>query len=149
MMGETMAERGEGEMMEARRRRLFWWTVGILFAAGAALGAFIGVNGARRGLPFDQVWSSLSAPVVAGLVVVGLIAFVIGTWRFVKVIDEVELIDNLWGSMASYYVYATLFPVWWALGKVGILPEPQDWTIYFVALAGGGVVYLWRKWRAR
>ena len=52
-----------------------------------------------------------------------LAAFAYGTWRFVKVIDEVELVDNLWGSTAGYYVYAALFPMWWALAKGGVVAE--------------------------
>jgi len=144
-----MTERGEGERMEIRRRRRFWWTVAPVFASAATLGAFIGANGVRRGLSFDQVWSSLSVPVVAGLVARALLIFAYGTWRFVKVIDEVELVDNLWSSTASYYLYAMLFPAWWALAQANILPRPHDWAIYFSALAGGGLVYVWRKWRAR
>jgi hypothetical protein len=42
-----------------------------------------------------------------------------------------------------------LFPTWWALSKIDLVPEPNDWAIFLAALGGGGAIYLWRKWRAR
>ena len=149
MTGANMTERGEGEMMEARRRRLFWWTIGMLVGVGAVIGFVAGVTAGMKDLAIDEIWTVLPAPVVIGLVVFTLVGFSYGTWRFAKAADEVEIADNLWGSTASYYVYAVMFPIWWALGKANILPEPHDWAIYFAALAGGVVIYLWRKWSAR
>src|SRR5687768_6968862 len=81
MMGATMTERGEGEILEARRRRLFWWTIGGLFGAGMVMGVFIGVNAARKGLPFGEIWSSVPQTIVVALVAVGLAAFIYGCWR--------------------------------------------------------------------
>lgn len=149
MMGEIMAPQGEGERLEARRRRLFWISVGILVAAGAILGFFTGATAAIKGLAYDEIWSAIPAPLAIGLIAVFVSAFFYGCWRFYKAIDEVELVDNLWASTASYYLYAVLFPVWWVLGKAGILPEPHDWAIYLAALAGGMLIYGWRKWRVR
>ena len=149
MMGEIMAPQGEGERLEARRRRLFWISVGILVAAGAILGFFTGATAAIKGLAYDEIWSAIPAPLAVGLIALFVAAFFYGCWRFYKAIDEVELVDNLWASTASYYLYAVLFPVWWVLGKAGILPEPHDWAIYLAALVGGMLIYGWRKWRAR
>lgn len=149
MMGETMTERGEGELTEARRRRLFWTTIGIITGVGAVIGFVAGGTAAIKNLAVDEIWTDLPPAVVIGLAVFTLVGFSYGTWRFAKAADEVEIADNLWGSTASYYVYAVMFPIWWALGKANILPEPHDWAIYFAALGGGVAIYLWRKWNAR
>ena len=149
MTGVIMTEHGEGELLEARRRRKFWLSVGFLVGVGAAAGFFAGAGAAINDVPPTEIWATLPKGVVIALIGASLVAFFYGCWRFLKAIDEVELADNLWGSTASYYVYATLFPVWWALGKAAIVPEPHDWAIYFAALGGGLVIYLWRKWIAR
>lgn len=149
MTGANMTERGEGEVMEARRRRLFWITIGTIVSVGAVIGFVAGATAAITDLAIDEIWRELPPSLVIGLAVFTLVGFSYGTWRFAMAADEVEIADNLWGSTASYYVYAVMFPIWWALGKANILPEPHDWAIYFAALAGGGVIYLWRKWSAR
>jgi hypothetical protein len=140
---------GEGERKAAQRRRTFWMSIVVLMASGAVVGFFIGSTAARRDLAIGDIWASLPRPLAVGIVALALAAFFYGTWRFTKAIDEVELADNLWGSTASYYVYATLFPTWWALSKIDLVPEPNDWAIFLAALGGGGAIYLWRKWRAR
>ncbi|MCY7338570.1 MAG: hypothetical protein LH465_01200 [Sphingomonas bacterium] len=144
-----MTEQGEGERIEARRRRTFWMSLGVLMIGGALAGLFTGIAAGGSDLEPDAIWARVPQPLAVAITGALLIAFSYATWRFYKAIDEVELADNLWGSTASYYLYATLFPLWWALGKAGVLPEPNDWAIYLIALGGGGVVYLWRKWRAR
>lgn len=149
MMGDVMTEAGEGERQEARRRRMFWMSIGALFIAGMVLGFFTGITAAIENVEIDEIWTRIPQSLAVGVIVVSLAMFIYGCWRFYKAIDEVEMLDNLWGSAASYYLYATLFPVWWALGKANLLPEPSDWGIYFAALGAGGLVYLWRKWRAR
>ena len=149
MMGEVMTEAGEGEQQEARRRRIFWMCVGGMLIAGMVLGLFTGITAASKDIASAEIWTKIPQSLAVGVIAVSLAAFVYGCWRFYKAIDEVELVDNLWASTAAYYLYATLFPVWWALGKADVLPEPSDWGIYFAALGGGALAYLWRKWRAR
>ena len=148
MMGVAM-QLGEGERLESTRRRKFWKVVGGIMAAGAVTGFIAGFMAGHRDIPVDQVWAAMPEGLAVAIVIGSLIAFNVGCWLFVKSIDEVELADNLWASTAGYYVYAMLFPAWWALGKAGVTPEPDHWIIFAVSLAGGGVAYLWRKWRAR
>ena len=144
-----MTEQGEGERVEARRRKIFWTSLGIIAAGGAIVGFFTGIRAASKNVGFGESWSGLPEGLVIALMAVSLMAFLYGTWRFFKAIDEVELVDNLWASTAAYYVYGVLFPIWWVLGKSGIVAEPNDWAIYIVALGAGMVIYLGRKWRAR
>ncbi|MDQ3078752.1 MAG: hypothetical protein M3R03_01980 [Pseudomonadota bacterium] len=149
MMGDVMDEIGEGERLAAQRRRKFWGTIGVFFVAGAVAGVVIGFQSQDEVDTIDDVWTNIPRSLALSLVAVLLISFLYGGWIFYKAIDEVELVDNLWGSTAAYYAYATLFPLWWVLAKIGVAPRPDDWAIYFAALIGGGMAYGWRKWRAR
>ena len=146
-MGEAM-EMGEGERLEQARRRKFWFVVGVIAGAGAVAGFISGFAAGYGKVPLDEVWTTMPDALVISLVGATLIVFTIGCWAFARSIDEVELADNLWGSTAAYYIYATMFPAWWALSKAGIVSEPNHWLIFFAALGAGGATYLWRKWRA-
>lgn len=146
-MGVAML--GEGERLESRRRRKFWTVLGGILVAGMLTGLVSGYVAADSGVSTEQAWALMPDGLVIAIVGFGLIAFNIGCWLFMRSIDEVELSDNLWGSTFGFYIYAMLFPSWWALGKAGVAPEPKDWVIFFIALAGGCAAYLWRKWRAR
>ena len=149
MTGVIMNNIGEGERLAARRRRLFWLSIGVLGIAGAIVGLATGYVAAHQEVAPGEIWSSLPKPLAVSIIAISFGLFVFGCWRFYKAIDEVELVDNLWGSTASYYVYATLFPLWWALNKADVVGEPDDWAIFFAALGGGGIAYVWRKWRGR
>ena len=45
---------------------------------------------------------------------IGVIVLVVGaaygSWKFFQNVDEVEIADNLWGSLIGLYVYALLLP---------------------------------------
>ena len=148
MMGEVMSK-GEGELLEDGRRRKFWRVIGSIFIAGMVLGAVIGFVAAHNDVPIEETFSALPDAVVIAFLAFGIVAFTWGCWAFVKSIDEVELADNLWGSTASYYAYAVLFPSWWVLGQAGITVPPNHWLIFFLSLAAGMAVYGFRKWQAR
>ena len=77
------------------------------------------------------------------------VLFLYGSWRFFANVDELELLDNLWGSLVGFYAYGVTFPAWWALNKLGYLPEPNDWVIFNIALVTALAAYLYRKWRNR
>ncbi|MCL6697897.1 hypothetical protein LZ496_03750 [Sphingomonas sp. NSE70-1] len=148
-MTGTAMQLGEGELRERARRRRFWTVIGGILAAGMVTGFVSGFFAGYNQVPPDQIWTSIPQGAAIGFVALALIAFNIGCWAFVRAIDEVELTDNLWGSTVGYYVYAMLFPTWWALNKAGVVAEPNHWLIFAISLAGGGLAYAWRKWRAR
>ena len=148
-MTGTAMQMGEGEFRERARRRRFWMVIGGIAAAGMITGFVSGVLAAYNQVPPDQVWASIPDGIAIGFVAVALIAFNIGCWAFVRAIDEVELVDNLWGSTIGFFVYAMLFPAWWVLGEAGVVGEPNHWFIFAASLGAGGIAYLWRKWRAR
>lgn len=147
-MGVVM-DKGEGERLEQGRRRKFWTVIGLLLGAGAVTGFFAGYAGAHQDLSPDGMLRAIPAGAVIAFLAIAIAAFSYGCWAFLKAIDEVELADNLWGSTASYYAYAVLFPSWWLLGQAEITPMPNHWAIFFISLAAGLAAYGYRKWRAR
>ena len=138
-------ERGEGERLEAQRRKRFWTILGALFVlggiAGFATGFLAGVNDAREG--------GTAAYKAVGTIGVVILVFgaAYGSWKFFQNVDEVEVADNLWGSMIGLYVYALLFPAWWALHLLGQVREPDDWMIFGASMFSAVAVYLYRKVR--
>ena len=138
-------ERGEGERLEAQRRKRFWTILGALLVlggiAGFATGFLAGVNDAREG--------GSAAYKAVGTIGVVILVFgaAYGSWKFFQNVDEVEIADNLWGSMIGLYVYALLFPAWWALHLLGQVGEPDDWMIFGASMLSAVAVYLYRKVR--
>jgi hypothetical protein len=146
MMGATM-EMGEGERLEAARRRRFWRILGWLAFAGFVAGVIFGGTFAiiGSGSPAAAV---IPPVVIVGAVSIAVAGFLYGTWRFLVSADEIERQDNLWGSLIGFYAYSTIFPFWWLLWKAGVTSEPHDWAIFVISLISATAVYFWRKWRA-
>ena len=135
---------GEGERLEAARRRKFWGLMIALAVLGAVSGFLVGVAGGYA----DAVGAPVSSTMrmtTAAAIIVGVAAAAFFSWRFFRIVDEVELADNLWGSLIGFYVYAFLFPTWWMLHWLRIAPEPNDWAIFTAALVSAAAVYGYRK----
>lgn len=138
---------GEGERLYADQRKRFWTIIGGLAAIGAItgfVGSFVVVNDMLH-IGASPQMLTLAA---AGIVLVAILS-AYGSWRFFVTVDELELADNLWGSLIGFYAYAILFPAWWALNRVGRAPEPNDWVIYLSSVAIALTAYGYRKWRYR
>jgi hypothetical protein len=136
---------GEGERLHAQRRRRFWTILAGLLAvgmvAGFASGFLAGFNDARGG--GASGYRSVGTIGVALLVLGGAY----GSWKFFQSVDEVEIADNLWGSLVGLYVYAFLFPAWWVLNRLDQVPEANDWAIFGASMISAVAVYLYRKVR--
>ena len=146
MTGASM-EMGEGERLEAARRKRFWRILGWLTFAGFIGGLIFGGTFAIHGK--GTIATAVIPPtVIVGAVAIAIAGFLYGTWRFFVSVDELELQDNLWGSLVGFYAYSTVFPFWWLLWKAGVTPQPHDWAIFAISLISATAVYFWRKWRA-
>ena len=145
MTGVAPLERGEGEGHEAQRRKRFWTILGALFVlggvAGFATGFLAGFNDAREGGSAGYMTAGTIG------VVILVVGAAYGSWKFFQNVDEVEIADNLWGSLIGLYVYALLFPAWWALNLLGQPPDPDDWVIFGASMLSAVAVYLYRKVR--
>ncbi len=138
---------GEGERAERERRRKFWFAIGATAIFGLPIGFIVGRSAGRNGGSMSEAFSGLPPAVTIGLLALAVLGFLWGCWIFFKNIDEVEIVDNLWGSTAGFYFYMIAFPVWWVLWKAQLANEPSDWIILAATLAFGTIVYLYRKWR--
>ena len=136
----------DGEKLHAERRKRFWRTLGGLAIIGALAGAVgQGAIELSKGGPLPE-WTATAG--AAGVILVAILV-ILGSWRFFVTVDEVELADNLWGSLIGFYWYAILFPSWWALNKLGWAPALDHWAIFISAMIVSFAVYLYRKWRLR
>ena len=138
---------GEGERLHAARRRRFWLLIGALGLIGFLGGIVSGFVMAHEeaGPGGSPTALSLAA---AAVVLVALLA-AIGSWRFFVSVDEVEVADNLWGSLIGFYAYALLLPSWWALHQLERAPEPDHWAIYAISMLVALGAYAFRKWQSR
>ena len=143
MVGRT--EMGEGERLHNERRKRFWRIMGGLVALGFVTG--IVAQFAMSISASGQDWPAW-APVAASIgVVLVAVAVAYASWHFFVSVDEVEVADNLWASLIGYYAYIILFPAWWALHKLGQVPEPNHWAILLVSGLLALAVYAYRKVR--
>ena len=139
---------GEGERLHSERRRQFWKIVGGLALIGA-IGGFVtgfiaGYSDASRVVMPDWVLT-----VAAAVVVLTAIGAAYGSYRFFVSVDEVEVADNLWGSLIGFYAYALTFPTWWLIAKLGRAPEPDQWVIFAISIVTATAAYFIRKWQQR
>ena len=136
----------DGEKLHEARRKRFWVILGGLGVLGAitgAVGQFAIEAGGAGSFP---AWA-ITAGGIGVIIVAILVAY--GSWRFFASVDELELADNLWGSLVGFYWYAILFPAWWALNKLGWAPALDHWGIFVSSMIAAALVYFYRKWRVR
>lgn len=148
MTQEALVEPGEGERLYAERRKRFWKLIGALLLVGLAGGlaaGFISGFADSRGLIVEPLYNQVAA---AGVVLLAILAAYF-SWRFFVSVDELEVADNLWGSLIGFYAYAIALPSWSALHKLGKAPEPDHWLIYIFAMLVALAAYAVRKWQAR
>ena len=139
---------GEGERLHSERRKRFWKIIGLLALAGGVGGFISGFVAGHADATNRELPEWMMSVAVAGIVV-AVIAAVYGSYRFFVTVDEVEVADNLWGSLIGFYAYAFLFPAWWLLSEIGRAPEPNDWVIFAVAIFAALAAYAFRKWQQR
>lgn len=139
-------EKGEGERLHDQRRKRFWTILGWLMAIGFVAGLISGYVMAHQEAGRTDLPSWGPAAAMVGVVLAAL-AVAYGSWRFFVSVDEVEIADNLWGSLIGFYTYAILFPAWWAIGWLGGAPEPDQWAIFVISMVSAVSVYFYRKWR--
>jgi hypothetical protein len=139
---------GEGERLEAERRKKFWRIVFILAGLGGAAGFVFGFIHGAADAAGHSVSDGTRTMAALALIVAG-IAGGYFSWRFFEGADEVEVNDNLWASLIGFYVYGFVFPTWWALAWLKMAPEPVGWILYAAAMVSAAAAYGVRKWRAR
>lgn len=135
--------RSEGERLHDQRRRRFWLLIGGLALIGFVGGLVGGFIKSQSSIDPGSMWLGI------GGVSIAIVLAIYGSWKFFVSVDEVELADNLWGSLIGFYAYAILLPAWWALDKLNAAPPPDHWTIYAITMVVAVGAYFLRKILAR
>ncbi|WP_033921364.1 hypothetical protein [Sphingomonas sp. 37zxx] len=131
---------GPGELAAARQRRRLMVTVGIL----AAVGFFAGLGTA---LVEDESSGTLPAGWAIAMVVIGVTAICLGSWRLWKQADEYDRRDHLAATTMGLNVYLLLYPSWFVLAKGKVVGEPDDLIIFIATYLAAAGTYGWRKLR--
>ena len=132
---------GTGARAEHARSRLFWSVLGGCVLAGAIVGA---VTVAATG---DRVGGEMAAGGAIAAALIYAASILGGSWYFFRIIDEVELRDNLIAGTIATYFYGTVYPVWYLLWKGGLTVEPIHEAIFFGTVIAMTIAYLWKKLR--
>lgn len=146
-MTNRFDEAGKGEREHAQQRKRFWTILGWLALFGAVVGFAAGLFAALENRAVLSAPVAIAAISVLTIIYLGAAAY--GSWRFFRSVDELELADNLWGSLFGFYAYALIFPAWWVAGELEFVPDPNQWAIYLTSMSVGIATYFYRKWRLR
>lgn len=148
-MEQGMVDDLSGEARERRQRRRFWLVLGTIALVSAPVGGIVGFKVGGNGLDLPGAVDSLAPGLLILFALLYALSILVGTVLFTRVIDEVELADNLWASAVGFYFYGLVFPCWWLLAKAGLLPAVNDWLLFVMTYFAGVAGYFWRKWRQR
>ena len=147
MTAGTTMQGGEGERLHAARRKRFWTILGGLLVIGM-IGGFVGGFVTAMNDSDSTVLSPSVIYLAAAGVLLTAALTAYGSWKFFVSVDEVEVADNLWGSLIGFYAYAIMLPVWWAFAKLGLAHDPNQWVIYGATFIIACLAYFYRKWRS-
>jgi hypothetical protein len=130
---------GEDRLRRRRRRILAVWivTIGAGFLGGIALG--LAAGGALSLSPLF-FWAGLA------LLAVGAVAS--SLW-FMRRVDEVEVIDNLWASFAGLLAHMLISAGWVAAAARGLAPAPDVLSVLLATLVITVIAYTGLKLRRR
>ncbi|MCM8557127.1 hypothetical protein [Sphingomicrobium sediminis] len=127
-----------GEQREAKRRRRFWKMM-----AGFALAGFLSAFFAGFFTGFSD---GIGSPIALIVFLVCCAAFY--TWisaYFFRTVDELEVADNLWGSLIGLYFYLGAQPAWWVLHDAGVVGPIEHWPLYIATVFVAMAAYVGRK----
>lgn len=132
MMEQAMADVfNQGETREAKRRRTWWRSLTVGIVGMGAVPVILFVFGRVNQVAPGHLVDALPAWAMISLLALFFVSFVISSWLYFRIIDELELENNLWGGSIGYLTFVLLFRSWSWLAAKGIVPERNDWAIYF------------------
>lgn len=130
---------GEDRLRQRRRRIRNVWiaALGVGFLGGMAFG--LSSDGGLRLSP--PLFWGLLALVAAGTVAVNV-------W-FMRRVDEVEVMDNLWACFVGLLAHILIGAGWVAAAARGLAPVPDVLAVLLATLAVTFIAYLGLKLRRR
>ncbi|RYE36206.1 MAG: hypothetical protein EOP21_15045 [Hyphomicrobiales bacterium] len=76
------------------------------------------------------------------------IAIPLGSWYFLRDVDEVEQRTNMVASIWRLNAYVMLYPAWYILWKGQLVPEPDHEILFITTMIVLSLVYFWKKARS-
>jgi hypothetical protein len=75
--------------------------------------------------------------------------FVIGfawfTRDYLRRVDELDLLDNLWAALFGFFFYFTAFPLWNSLATFDLAPAVDNWLLWTATTIVMFAAYCLRK----
>ena len=139
--GPAMAAPEPGAAAESRRRRK--WRA--LFGLSVALGVVTAIAFVVTGDPGGA--GTIPAAVAAAGAAVYVAMMVLGSLAMVRVTDEHEVHNNVWGLAAGGGALLVVYPAWWMLWRGGLVVEPGHSAMFLLMFGSALVAYLWKKYR--
>ena len=128
-----------GETRHRKHKNAYWTFVGLGIVAALVAGLASGTISAQveQGLLPD--WA------IFGILTVTAILFVWFSFKFYTKVDELDLMDNLWGNTFGLYAYVIVLTGWMALHQAGVAGPPVQWLILMVTIAVALIAYTARR----
>lgn len=140
----TMAD-GDWQIRAQQRKRRINIVVGTLFCVGLVSGFLVGF--------FEDENAGLASPnsIPPWLAMVSAIIFLLaatfGSWKLMKVSDELERTINTSATVMAGNVMLIGYPCWFVLWKGGIVTEPDAFWLFAAGVAASVLTYAWHKFR--
>lgn len=140
----TMVE-SDWQVRAQQRKRRINMVIGTLFCVGLVSGFLVGF--------FEDEEAGLVAAnsIPPWLAITSAIAFLIattfGSWKLMKVSDELDRTINTQATMMAGNVLLIGYPTWFVLWKGGLVPTPDALWLFVAGFVSSMIVYAWQKFR--
>lgn len=139
MANDPAATATSGEQRLRARQRAFirYCAIALVAAFGAGIGSgYIGGLVADGRLPVWLIY------ITSALFAIGFAWF---TRDYLKRIDELDLMDNLWAALFGFFFYFTAFPIWNSLAAFELAPAVDNWLLWIATTIVMFAAYCLRK----
>lgn len=144
MMEATMVEPDWQARAKQRKKRINT-VVGALFLIGLISGFLVGFfEDDQAGL---LAANSIPPWVAIGSTVLFVVAVSFGSWKLMKVSDELERAVHTKTTVFAGNVVLIGYPAWFILWKGGLVPEPSAHWLFVAGMISSVLAYAWYKYR--
>lgn len=144
MMEASMVEQDWQIRAKLRQRRINK-VVGALFVVGLISGFLVGFfEDDEAGL---LAANSIPPWLAIGSAIVFVIAIGFGSWKLMKVSDELEHAVHTKTTVFAGNVMLIGYPAWFILWKGGLVPEPSAHWLFVAGMVSSMLAYIWYKYR--
>lgn len=140
MMANEVKDGLAAARARTRRQRTILFT---LMALGAVVGFFSAMFEADGG----EFLEGIPAAWAIAASVITTVALAYGSWRYYRMMDELDQRDNLWASAVALNFYFALYANWYLLWRGDLVREPQHEALAIATFAVMMLTYGYKKLR--